>query len=217
MSSAFALRCSNEDIWSIPPELKHFDTSLGTAIEALIVASADASLLRRVQFLERECLVLGRNIPFRKLLAMLGVRAIRDPSQENVIHDLEWSNLASTGTSVSATIAFMDSVLDLLGRAREGLFAEVKIDARIMLEVRRCTNAGIKRDVIEFDALHFRDASKRWEYFYHILSRLERAAITVATSKADLTHAQPSPVPTKTQGGPPPAAPLLTVDPSDGT
>ena len=74
ITSAFKLLVSADDIWHVPSELRAFDQSLSRAIETLMRNTADASFLRRLASLERETLMAGKSVPFRKLVSMIAHR-----------------------------------------------------------------------------------------------------------------------------------------------
>ena len=131
VSSAFQLKASLDDLWSVPSELRAFDQSLSCCLEALMKASGDASFARRLASLERECMVIGKSIPFRKLLAMVGRRSMRDPTQEDALNESSFVRLTAAGGSVQQMIGFLDEFLDLLGRARPSLWSESRIEAKV--------------------------------------------------------------------------------------
>ena len=114
-------------------------------------------------------------------------------------------------------VGFLDSLPELLGRARVGLWADSKVEFKAMTELRKCGHPGLKRDIQEYDSLHYLDPGRHWEFFHGILVRIERSAITTAITKADRiaseTVAGKIVTPKKPAGSPPPAAPLT----ADGT
>ena len=116
--------------------------------------TGDASFLRRLASLERETLMAGKSVPFRKLVSMIAHRSIRDPLQEDNLHESDFNKLVASGTSVSAMVGFFDSLLELLGRARADIWADSKTEAKAIGELRRCTHPSVKRDLQEFDTLH---------------------------------------------------------------
>ena len=117
VSSAFQLKASLDDTWSVPGELRALDQSLSCCLEGLMKSSGDASFIRRLAMLERECMVIGKSIPFRKLFAMVAHRSIRDPTQEDALNEAAFVHLTAAGNTVPQMIGFLDEFLDLLGRA----------------------------------------------------------------------------------------------------
>ena len=85
LTKAFVLEASTDDLWEVPLELRAFDQSLAAVLEGRM--SGDAEFARQLRQLDRAAMQVGKSVPARKLLSMLGFRAIRDPTYEDSLYE----------------------------------------------------------------------------------------------------------------------------------
>ena len=179
-----------------------------------MTASGDAEFARRLRSLDKPAMSAGKTIPSRKLLCMVAYRAIRDPQWEDGLREQAFRNLTSDGGSIAQAIAFLDSLLELLGDSREDLFSATSIEKKVIDTLKRYTSPQLKKDLLAYASLHPCDPFRAWQYLPGILKRIHRGEWTALATAADakaVAGTQPIPPLKKL----PPITPLPTMVPQE--
>ena len=183
---AMRLEITPDAMWSVPGHLAAFDRSYSLHLKGLL--SADPEFSRRIEHLEWDCLAVGRTLPARKLISMIGYRIIRDPVSNDGIHIAEWGSLvlAKTALTIEGGLLFLENMQNFVGRC--DLFNSQLVTARVIGELSRISDAQLKRDLSAYSALHPLNPQRRWEFFPSILRRILNKRQTASLERADLSQ-----------------------------
>ena len=163
-------KCSNEELWRVPPILEAFDRSLAGHLRGWM--ASDGEFGRRISRLELAILGCGKVLPSRKLLSMVAHRITRAPGQEESLILLGWESLVSRGPSIQDAATFFDDLSAFLDAMPPNLISPPQVTMRVVRELRKCTDRAIQADMAAFASLHAHDPQKRWEFLPSIIQRI---------------------------------------------
>ena len=210
---AFKLELTPQQLWHVEPTLQSFDDSLALHLAGLLRAyegTPGREFARRLNRMDDQSIAIGRTVPARKLLSMLGQHSLKDPTYSEQLWESKFNSMAAPGVGLQDMLEFSDHWYELLGEAPESLWSDAQVQRKYMSEIRRCTHPQVKKDFASFNSLHPQDRSKNWEFWPPLLRRLADADLHRSQVNADIRASLPPVV--KPKGSGPPAAPVVPTD-----
>ena len=114
LQQALRLELDVEGLWTVDDRLRSFDSALSRHLQTLVHDSAD--ITRRLAKLTSQTLLVGRQVPARKVLSMIMFFSIRNPGETDGDLISEWALIWNTGKSLDEAALFLENVADFCSR-----------------------------------------------------------------------------------------------------
>ena len=152
LQQALRLELDTVGLWSVDDRLRFFDSALSRHLQALIADQPD--MVRRLARLNAQTLLVGRQVPARKVLAMIMFTSVRNPAEVDGCLIKDWSLIWAKGTSLDDAALFLEDVADFCARMTAGastpqLVSYPQISARVVGSggLGMCNRPKVKADL----------------------------------------------------------------------